>query len=1481
LQFNSIMAFTRSRVNVQRFAHAAALVLAFQLADVLALNIAGHWEIQDQPVPRMQASAACDENQLYLYGGRDDDEHVMNDLWRYDPVRDDWEQLFGGGAEPKRVDSGIAVLGEDYVYVLGGVDIFGEIQEEMVRYDPVDKYYEDVPMIDFMPTVRSQHSMIGGLDDRFYVAFGLGPHRLLNDMVMYNATDNTWTALADLNDDEEAIGVTYPEPRYSSCCDMNDAIDTIYCFGGQSRYDQMDDLWKFDLKLNQWSEVLPADGKRPPARTGSLCGFKQGKFMIGLGADTNEKLINDMWYFDTTDSLWHAAPTPPITASDTTGCLVGSTFYTITGIVKDDGTLSNEFNKMEWGTWTWTQLDAYHDQPPARSSAASARVGDQLYVFFGLGADLITYDDLWFYNLLTRKWTQIEDAHWVGISAGRTQTGKIGASAVERGTMIWIFGGYYTTLAGDRTFTNEIITFDVSDDVNELEQLEIDPLLPAPEPRSHAAVIRLEEELFVWGGYDSAENEFDELWAFSPVFSRWYKLPVRSSSRPIGKAGATFFELQNGTVVLIGGSRLGYERWGMDVFRPDNDLLDTWYIKWFPMISTPPVNETLLTIQRSEAAVAGSGRNVLICGGATTDELSTYVEPATCLHWDAVTGANSILPVDVEWFTPVMNSVSIWFKNQFILLGGSVVLDGVVRDDVCSSAEQIFVFDKSSVCKPNVKDDSTCMLCSEGTYPNTTTAEGCEMTPQGTFIEAAGDAPVLCDAGEYTAEVGSVSAQACLPCPEDTYAPVAGMSECIPCPSSKFCPIRASTMYEKDANTEAAGTARGVATDKQPAALARGRTKVSVYFSFLGAVVAMVLTTVIIVVVQRFTRSLVVRRVIPAEVLSKIEATFQRLDSRGDGLDEHKLSVLLLQVFMITLDEELITQLAVEFDSTGTRHLFLDDVVDIVVKLILEHPHFPQFTESEHAKQPVGGALQFLGRFQFKKLDNFAGRTTLMKLGFPIMKTKTNSGGVMTIVFGLGAIILVVLQILSFQFENIFETRGTIPRVVSSTRIYTDMDIEFGTNGDENKDNCVLPGTTNNCTRYILNVVGIAETSRSMTCRFSGQRTCIATYSCKKCYLTENQAVIDFVMLNDDWFADQIDVTFAFESGIENEVSRASFSTYSLDNYVFKGGPATKVFAELTPTRYTAVRSVWDQSLKTQDGYHVRSLPAFSSAGNQIDNSGFPHVFSVPISLTLTELDQTLTVNRLPSITVVSLVSLVLGGVSGLMGALAFLLKVYDAVLLRWLNSRKVDVLSKRQPSQRSLDVDQQRQRLQFVERYMGPMLKNELSFSQATAIVHTARKIVQDLNDVTKRDLMFSDDIDDGLDSGEEKISDSLQKAASQGKIVRHLSAQHGPVTVDAKGKVKMAEPRVSSGKGASGGDGGAGNGTSSTEVQDFDEPKVSREKSYDQAPPFTPDVSPAVATSQSATPVAQTTPVSNPVATTLGDLGGAARGEGVASAP
>lgn len=241
------------------------------------------------------------------------------------------------------------------------------------------------------PSARAYHSSMLTYDHKIVVFGGFSVTTsidLHNDTYLYDIKNNTWSELHDGTGDA-------PSKRFLHKCVYYDATNTMYLFGGtiqDTDNTTSDELWKFDLTTNTWSEIRITVGTKPTKR----------------GAH-NLEIDGNVIYL----------------------------FGGINGLIPDD-TVYNELWKFDIITTQWTQLSGATNKN--RSGASSVIANGNIYIFGGVDEDSTTLNDIITYDIFNNTW---DLSFYSGGTPGTTIPPKLSNSSMDAltPTCFFIYGG--------------------------------------------------------------------------------------------------------------------------------------------------------------------------------------------------------------------------------------------------------------------------------------------------------------------------------------------------------------------------------------------------------------------------------------------------------------------------------------------------------------------------------------------------------------------------------------------------------------------------------------------------------------------------------------------------------------------------------------------------------------------------------------------------------------------------------------------------------------------------------------------------------------------------------------------------------------------------------------------------------------------------------------------------------------------------------
>ena len=362
------------------------------------------------------------QGNFWIYGGLN--AGFYSNLWRYDPITNEWAWMKGPGA----------VVNQTPVYGTQGV-----------------------PNINNTPGARGRGSASWVDTSGNLWLFGGDNGAEYDDLWKYDISTNEWTWMSGTTTQLSSgvygtLGIpssaNHPGARRETNAAWCDAGNNLWMFGGYG-YDfygsyigVMNDLWKYNIATNEWTWMRGSEfsgnygsygtlgvsdtSNNPPARMVYTKWIDtSGNFWIFGGGDYNtDDYYNDVWKYDPDINEW--------------------TWMSGTNLVNNDGNTSSLCT---------SGIDLVG---PARFENRACWT-DKCNGFWTFGGSrtgnlLDNYNDLWFFNSQSLEWTQAEGSVIAnqsgsygtqGVSDPSNQPPSRGGSIAWRDDAgnLWMFGG--------------------------------------------------------------------------------------------------------------------------------------------------------------------------------------------------------------------------------------------------------------------------------------------------------------------------------------------------------------------------------------------------------------------------------------------------------------------------------------------------------------------------------------------------------------------------------------------------------------------------------------------------------------------------------------------------------------------------------------------------------------------------------------------------------------------------------------------------------------------------------------------------------------------------------------------------------------------------------------------------------------------------------------------------------------------------------
>lgn len=208
---------------------------------------------------------------------------------------------------------------------------------------------------------------------------------------MFDLVTEEWTKLKDHEFKYDSLNT--PGVRYGHSSAVKD--DSIIVFGGWYRHHEtgetscMNDLWRYDIKRNEWRSPEVDIETKPAPRYGAMSALEGSHFYVWGGWNPSGDR-NDLWRFDTDYGTWDRVRSegslPEGRYSGSMETMDGSIFL-ISG--RSRSTPMKRYSdvwtfNLSRGDWEKVETSAIESKGPSYiGKAAHARIGSEIIIFGG------------------------------------------------------------------------------------------------------------------------------------------------------------------------------------------------------------------------------------------------------------------------------------------------------------------------------------------------------------------------------------------------------------------------------------------------------------------------------------------------------------------------------------------------------------------------------------------------------------------------------------------------------------------------------------------------------------------------------------------------------------------------------------------------------------------------------------------------------------------------------------------------------------------------------------------------------------------------------------------------------------------------------------------------------------------------------------------------------------------------------------------
>lgn len=263
------------------------------------------------PSPRMNSLMLTrGTDSLYMFGGMDSQQQVLDDFWRFDTKEHKWTELMAEDGAGNRVwSSAVVDPAGKFMWMFGGFDGSQNLND-LWRYDFIKKRWQLITAKSDVPLPRDRHSMVMVANNIF--VYGGYTTTFSDQFWQYDSELNEWSEVQASAPSSEGPG---KRRSHAACVHL----DRMYLLGGQSTGGTiLHDVWAFDFGLTEWSSV-----GFPVERTQSMIVSDGLTKTIVFGGFDGDNYKYDLWMKDGDDDWETMSPNGdrPVERSDHAGAL--------------------------------------------------------------------------------------------------------------------------------------------------------------------------------------------------------------------------------------------------------------------------------------------------------------------------------------------------------------------------------------------------------------------------------------------------------------------------------------------------------------------------------------------------------------------------------------------------------------------------------------------------------------------------------------------------------------------------------------------------------------------------------------------------------------------------------------------------------------------------------------------------------------------------------------------------------------------------------------------------------------------------------------------------------------------------------------------------------------------------------------------------------------------------------------------------------
>ncbi|CAG9336307.1 unnamed protein product [Blepharisma stoltei] len=460
---------------------------------------------------------------------------------------------------------------------------------------------ERIPSTNPPPSYRSFSLMESYTNQGIIIVYGgfADPSSIFGDVWLFNTKDEVWNKIVPSNG-------AIPVGRYNGGSFKSKNEELFYIFGGLSLTGPLNDLWCFQTRGILWYQIQ-ASGDVPLPRL--RFGFtsyqdRDGTLLFAIfGGLTVNDSDNNLYILNTTSWVWKKMPSGGIVPNKVVGPTINyynNKIYVAAGEDVTMNTSIQTFFYYDLDLKQWINITS-DETYSARTYHGSFIYDNALYLMMGWSQTVYNHVVDWYKVSLKDP-----NYDWIKVNLTNDTTNYLktysyGSTLYENS--IYLFGGNKNPPA-----TNELVIFNMTASPIE-HRIFGDDL--SPSPRMYHSMQPIGQYLYLFGGLGDGEYPLNDFWAFDCIRESWHLVSSLGDHPPQRFAYASAVD---GDLLLIWG---GYGSLG---YLSDGYIYDitsnTWTLLTYNGVSPSP---------RLGACASMRGQAIYLFGGQTESGLSDEV----------------------------------------------------------------------------------------------------------------------------------------------------------------------------------------------------------------------------------------------------------------------------------------------------------------------------------------------------------------------------------------------------------------------------------------------------------------------------------------------------------------------------------------------------------------------------------------------------------------------------------------------------------------------------------------------------------------------------------------------------------------------------------------------------------------------------------------------------------------------------------------